>query len=71
MPHKEQSFGIIPLRRVGEAWEIFLVVHRHGLHVGFPKGHADLGEDEILTATRELKEETGLSVQHRDRKSVV
>ncbi len=33
----------------------------HG-DVGFPKGHAEPGEDEITTAVRETREETGLEI---------
>lgn len=57
------SFGVIPLRRnnCGQ-WEVLLIQHRHGLHWSFPKGHAEIGEDPIQTAFRELLEETGLSV---------
>lgn len=58
---KEESFGIIPLRRRGEAWEILLVCHRAGRYWGFPKGHAESGESAEQTACRELFEETGLT----------
>ena len=34
--------------------------------VGFPKGHMEIGESEIETATRELKEETNIEVRMVD-----
>jgi 8-oxo-dGTP pyrophosphatase MutT (NUDIX family) len=56
----EESFGIIPLRQVDGAWEVFLIQHRKGGYWGFPKGHAESGETPEEAATRELKEETNL-----------
>ena len=32
-------------------------------HVGFPKGHVELGEDENMTALREIYEETGVNAK--------
>jgi len=57
----ERSYGIIPLRRGGRGWEALLVQHGKG-HWAFPKGHANVGEEAKMTAQRELKEETDLSV---------
>jgi 8-oxo-dGTP pyrophosphatase MutT (NUDIX family) len=57
----EFSFGVIPLRKKGEAVEVFLVHHKAG-HWGFPKGHKEGAETPKETACRELKEETGLQV---------
>lgn len=60
---KDESFGIIPLRRQGTAWLVFIIKQKAG-HVGFPKGHRnDLLEDDKAAAERELKEETGLLVK--------
>lgn len=58
---KERSFGIIPLRRHHDDWEVLLVRHGKG-HWAFPKGHAELRENPQETASRELFEETGLRV---------
>ena len=55
------SYGVVPLRHVLGLWEVLLVKHGHG-HWAFPKGHADPGEEPHRTATRELKEETGLEI---------
>ncbi len=59
---KENSFGIIPLRKLNESQvEVFMTQHREG-HWGFPKGHKEKGEKPKETAERELTEETGLSI---------
>jgi len=58
----DHSFGITPLRRGRDGWEVLLVKHRHGNHFCFPKGHPFPGETAKACAVRELFEETGLSV---------
>lgn len=55
------SYGIVPLRWVKGGWQVLLVKHGNG-HWAFPKGHADPGEEPHATATRELREETGLEI---------
>jgi len=57
----EESFGIIPLRRQENSWEVLLIQHGAG-HWGFPKGHPEPGESPQETATRELKEEVGVDI---------
>lgn len=60
----ERSFGIIPFRKNGEKWELFLIKNRNGNYWGFPKGHADSHEvSQKATAERELYEETNLLVE--------
>lgn len=58
---KDSSFGIIPLKKEGESWKVFLVRHYAG-HWGFPKGHKEGDETPEAAAIRELKEETGLEI---------
>jgi bis(5'-nucleosidyl)-tetraphosphatase len=58
----DESFGIIPLRKAGDHWEVFLIQHRHGRYWGFPKGHAEGNESPEVAAHRELKEETNLDI---------
>jgi bis(5'-nucleosidyl)-tetraphosphatase len=58
---KDQSYGIVPLRRSQGQWEVLLVQHLKG-HWSMPKGHPDPGETPQETAKRELFEETGLTV---------
>ncbi len=58
------SYGIIPIRRVGDVWKVFLI-HQYS-RIGdnsywvFPKGHPEAGETKLETAARELMEETGM-----------
>jgi 8-oxo-dGTP pyrophosphatase MutT (NUDIX family) len=59
--NKEFCFGIIPLKRKDNDWEVFLVKHNKG-HWGFPKGHSLREETPEQIACREVFEETGLSV---------
>ena len=56
---KDQSFGVIPIRRQGDQY-LYLLVQHHAGHWAFPKGHAEKGESDIDTARRELREETGI-----------
>lgn len=57
----EESFGIVPLRKVEGEWQVFLVEMLKS-HWGFPKGHAEVGETAFFSAQRELKEETNLDI---------
>jgi 8-oxo-dGTP pyrophosphatase MutT (NUDIX family) len=64
---KDTSYGVIPIRRVDGVWQVFLILQFS--HIGknsywaLPKGHPEVGESPQETALRELKEETGLTVQ--------
>ncbi len=58
---QEHSYGIIPLRKAGDAWQVLLIHHAKG-HWAFPKGHCEAGESPLETAQRELFEETHLEV---------
>lgn len=60
----EYCFGIIPLKRDKQDWEVLLVKHMKGHFWSFPKGHIGNGENPTHVAERELKEETGLHVGH-------
>jgi bis(5'-nucleosidyl)-tetraphosphatase len=64
MSVREYSYGIVPLRKQGGQWQVLLIQHSRAKYWGFPKGHAEVGESPKETATRELKEETNLSVKH-------
>lgn len=59
---REDSFGIIPLKKQDGKWVTLLVRHGKG-HWAFPKGHAEKGESPLETALRELKEEVGLECE--------
>lgn len=58
-----ESFGIIPLKREGNQWKVFIIKHKAG-HWGMPKGHKNKNETPQETAERELKEETGLCIEN-------
>jgi bis(5'-nucleosidyl)-tetraphosphatase len=58
----EYSAGIIPVSFKTNEWCFFLVQLKTG-HWGFPKGHTESHESLTQTATRELKEETGLDIE--------
>jgi 8-oxo-dGTP pyrophosphatase MutT (NUDIX family) len=60
----DESFGVIPLKKEGESWRVFLIRHRKGRYWGFPKGHAEQGESPLQAASRELREETALEISH-------
>jgi hypothetical protein len=47
--NREYCFGIIPLKRQGTGWEVFLVEHNKG-HWGFPKGEVKLLNIEIRSS---------------------
>ena len=58
----EKSCGAIVYRKHHGNTEILLIKHVNSGHWSFPKGHVECGETEIETATREIKEETGIDV---------
>jgi bis(5'-nucleosidyl)-tetraphosphatase len=60
---KEQTYGIIPLRKQDDKWQVLLVHHVKGHYWGFPKGHSNPGEAPKEAALRELFEETRLRVK--------
>ncbi|MDX2240455.1 MAG: NUDIX domain-containing protein [Leptolyngbyaceae cyanobacterium bins.302] len=59
-PAKDEAFGIVPISLTNGIYK-FLLIQHHAGHWGFPKGHADLGEDALQAACREFVEETGIS----------
>lgn len=63
MTTQEQSFGIIPLKRESGTWYVLVILHQGSRHWAFPKGRGNPGETPLESATRELKEETGLDIE--------
>lgn len=63
---REKSCGALVYREKQEHLELLLIKHRSGGHWSFPKGHVEAGENELQTALREIKEETGLDVRLLD-----
>ncbi len=58
-PIKEKSYGAVI---INERREFLLIMHRHGNHWDFSKGHKEVGESSEETVLREVREETGLEV---------
>ena len=58
----EKSCGALVYRKKQDQLEILLLKHRYGGHWSFPKGHVEGNETEHETALREVKEETGLTI---------
>ncbi|MFA6119419.1 MAG: NUDIX domain-containing protein [Parachlamydiales bacterium] len=58
----EESYGIIPLKKINGKWVTYLIQNKSGNHWGFPKGRANISETQKEVALRELKEETNLSL---------
>lgn len=59
---KDESFGIIPLQKVSNHWQVLLIKQRYGRHWSFPKGHSEGNETPEESARREFFEETGLTI---------
>ncbi len=60
---REESFGVVVFQKGTDNKNVLLVKTDHW---GFPKGHADAGEDGITAAIREVKEETGVDIELDD-----
>ena len=60
---KEKSCGAIIFRKIQNKYEFVLIQQKYSLHFGFPKGHVEQNESELMTAYREVKEETGLDIE--------
>ena len=62
----EKSCGALVYRKKENQTELLLLKHRYGGHWSFPKGHVEGNETEHETALREVKEETGLTIDLLD-----
>ncbi len=61
----EKSCGAVIFRNGDNGREYLLVMNKKGTapgRWGFPKGHTEAGENDYLTAVREVYEETGVMV---------
>jgi 8-oxo-dGTP pyrophosphatase MutT (NUDIX family) len=56
---RQVSAGIVPVRLAHDGWR--LLVLRAYRNWDFPKGRVEAGEDPFTAATRETREETGLT----------
>jgi len=57
---KSNTIGIVIFRKNQEGIE-YLLLHHGGTYWNFPKGGPEKGETKLQTATRETKEETGIT----------
>jgi len=60
---KEKSCGAVIFRKHQDKYQYVLIKQKFTLEFGFPKGHVETNETEVMTAYREVKEETGLDVE--------
>ncbi|MBN2268126.1 MAG: NUDIX domain-containing protein [Acholeplasmataceae bacterium] len=60
---KEKSCGAVIFRKHQNSYQFMIIKQRFGLHFGFPKGHVEKNESELMTAKREVKEEVGLDIK--------
>lgn len=60
MARHERSAGFVIFRKTATGGHEYLLLD-YGRHWDFPKGHVEKGEDDLSTATRELREETGIT----------
>ncbi len=58
----EKSCGAVMYTKSEGVRKFILITNISG-HIGFPKGHIELGEDEKQTALREVYEETGVTTK--------
>ncbi|MFA5652123.1 MAG: NUDIX domain-containing protein [Candidatus Paceibacterota bacterium] len=54
------AYGAIPIFKDQNEYKILIVKNTKGKHWGLPKGTHEKGETPLETATRELREETGI-----------
>lgn len=60
---REKSCGALVYLEKGSQTKLLVLKHKYGGHWSFPKGHVEPEESESQTALREVKEETGLSIE--------
>ncbi|MDR1260735.1 MAG: NUDIX domain-containing protein [Oscillospiraceae bacterium] len=61
---REKSCGALVFRKTASnSKEILMIRHYLSSNWCFPKGHIEVGESEKETATREVKEETGINIE--------
>ncbi|MFC1721290.1 bis(5'-nucleosyl)-tetraphosphatase [Patescibacteria group bacterium] len=57
---REHSFGIIPIFKDNDNYQVLLLRSKKYGHWMFPKGRGETGEDSTTAAKREFEEETGI-----------
>ena len=73
MQKREKSCGALIVKRSEDKICLLVLRHKFSTNWSFPKGHVEKGENEVQTALREVKEETGLTINLIDgfRESVI
>lgn len=61
---KERSAGAVVFSQVAEGPE-YLLLRYGGGNWGFPKGHVEAGETDLVAAQREVAEETGIPIDQQ------
>ncbi|MCH5170291.1 MAG: NUDIX domain-containing protein [Oscillospiraceae bacterium] len=59
----ETSCGAVVYRIINGEVRFLLIKNKRSLNWGFPKGHMERGEDEHMTAYREVLEESGIRIE--------
>lgn len=54
------AFGLVPIARLSADEHRYLMICHHQGHWGFPKGHKEGEESDLVAAQREFEEETGI-----------
>lgn len=54
------AFGLVPIARLGQGDHRYLLICHNKGHWGFPKGHKEGDESDLVAAQREFEEETGV-----------
>ena len=62
----ESSCGAVVFRMINGYRRFLLIKNKRSNHWGFPKGHIEKGEPPVMTAKREVLEETGLHINILD-----
>lgn len=63
MKSSDTSYGVIPVKKIGDEIFFLLILHANGMFWGFPKGHQEENESPFQAMKRELYEETFLKVK--------
>lgn len=61
---KERSAGAVVFSQTAEGPE-YLLLRYGGGNWGFPKGHVEAGETDVIAAQREVAEETGIPIEQQ------
>lgn len=57
---QDLAFGLVPIALINADEHRYLLIRHHQGHWGFPKGHKEGEESDLVAAQREFEEETGV-----------